>query len=130
MENEYKEPSLEKYNRRTHPNGFKMKILDELIRNKLSENQLSIRLGIPAGTLHTYKRKLLEQLGYFRILYSMKQKREKTDQKQDLEQENAKLKKALELAMLKVASLETIVDVAEEKYNISIRKKPGAKQSK
>ena len=130
MEKEIKELALEKYNLRTHPNGFKMKLLDELVKNDQSENQLAIRLGIPGGSLHRYKYRLLDQLGYFRILYAMKHKRQNTDQDRDLEQENAELKKALELAMLKVASLETLVDITEEKFNISIRKKPGAEQSK
>lgn len=39
------------------------------------------------------------------------------------------LKKALADAELKVAALNTLIDVAEEQLNINIRKKPGAKQS-
>jgi transposase len=36
--------------------------------------------------------------------------------------------KELQQARLKIAALETMIDVAEQHYNISIRKKPGAKQ--
>ena len=36
--------------------------------------------------------------------------------------------KELQQARLKIAALETIIDVAEQHFNISIRKKPGAKQ--
>jgi len=39
------------------------------------------------------------------------------------------LKKSLADAELKVAALNTLIDVAEEQLNINIRKKPGAKQS-
>jgi hypothetical protein len=39
------------------------------------------------------------------------------------------LKKALEEAELKIKALNTLIDVAEEQFKISIRKKPGAKQS-
>jgi transposase len=39
------------------------------------------------------------------------------------------LQKALEEAQLKVAALNTLIDVAEEQLKINIRKKPGAKQS-
>jgi len=39
------------------------------------------------------------------------------------------LQKALEDAQLKIAALNTLIDVAEEQLNINIRKKPGAKQS-
>ena len=39
------------------------------------------------------------------------------------------LQKALEEAQLKIAALNTLIDVAEEQLKINIRKKPGAKQS-
>ena len=35
------------------------------------------------------------------------------------------VKKAIENAKLQVLALNTLIDVAEEKYNISIRPKPG-----
>lgn len=38
------------------------------------------------------------------------------------------LEKALEAANLKIISLETLIDVAEEELNIEIRKKSGSKQ--
>lgn len=41
----------------------------------------------------------------------------------------AALKKALEAAELKIKALNTLIDVAEERFKIDIRKKPGAKQS-
>jgi hypothetical protein len=47
----------------------------------------------------------------------------------DLQADNEALKKALEEAQLKVAALNTLIDVAEEQLKINIRKKPGAKQS-
>jgi transposase-like protein len=48
-----------------------------------------------------------------------------TDNNQDIKA----LQKALEEAQLKVAALNTLIDVAEEQLKINIRKKPGAKQS-
>jgi hypothetical protein len=39
------------------------------------------------------------------------------------------LKKALEEAELKIKALNTLIDVAEDQFKITIRKKPGAKQS-
>lgn len=38
------------------------------------------------------------------------------------------LHKQLDEAKLKIKALETIIDIAEQKFKISIRKKPGAKQ--
>jgi transposase-like protein len=39
------------------------------------------------------------------------------------------LKKALQEAELKIKALNTLIDVAEDQFKISIRKKPGARQS-
>ncbi len=39
------------------------------------------------------------------------------------------LEHALQEAQLKIAALNTLIDVAEEQLKINIRKKPGAKQS-
>jgi hypothetical protein len=53
--------------------------------------------------------------------------------KKDTTQNNPDVKalqKALEDAQLKIAALNTLIDVAEEQLKINIRKKPGAKQSK
>jgi transposase-like protein len=52
--------------------------------------------------------------------------------KKDATQSNTDIKAlqaALEDAQLKVAALNTLIDVAEEQLKINIRKKPGAKQS-
>ena len=48
-----------------------------------------------------------------------------TDNNQDIKA----LQKALEEAQLKIAALNTLIDVAEDQLKINIRKKPGAKQS-
>lgn len=48
---------------------------------------------------------------------------------QKLPTEVETLQKALEDAQLKIAALNTLIDVAEEQLKIKIRKKPGAKQS-
>jgi hypothetical protein len=39
------------------------------------------------------------------------------------------LKKALQEAELKIKALNTLIDAAEDQFKISIRKKPGARQS-
>jgi len=43
--------------------------------------------------------------------------------------EKESLKKALQQAQLQVQALNTLIDVAEDKFKIAIRKKAGAKQS-
>lgn len=45
------------------------------------------------------------------------------------EQDKAALQKELELAKAKIATLETMIDIAEEHFKIEIRKKSGTKPS-
>lgn len=59
----------------------------------------------------------------------MKKKKPAKDNSIDNNQDIKALQKALEEAQLKVAALNTLIDVAEEQLKINIRKKPGAKQS-
>jgi transposase-like protein len=47
-----------------------------------------------------------------------------------LEMENKRLRDELELERLRVLSLNVMIDLAEEQFNIPIRKKSGAKQLK
>jgi hypothetical protein len=47
---------------------------------------------------------------------------------EELQKKLKEMEKQLEHAQMKNIALETLIDVAEEKLKISIRKKPGAKQ--
>jgi transposase len=59
-----------------------------------------------------------------------KSKKEKVvDPPVPAENEIKKLQEQLAHANLRIAALNTLIDVAEEQLNINIRKKPGAKQS-
>jgi len=48
----------------------------------------------------------------------------------ELEAENKRLREELELERLRTLSLNVMIDLAEEQFNIPIRKKSGAKQLK
>ena len=49
---------------------------------------------------------------------------------EELEAENQRLKQELEMEQLRTRALNVMIDIAEDKFKIPIRKKPGAKQSK
>jgi transposase-like protein len=51
-------------------------------------------------------------------------------EEQTLQQQIKELKRQLALSELKVESLETMIDIAEDELKINIRKKSGAKQSR
>lgn len=55
-------------------------------------------------------------------------KKSPEDRVKELEAENKKLQKALELEKLRSKAYDTMINVAEETFNIPIRKKSGAKQ--
>jgi transposase len=59
----------------------------------------------------------------------MKKKKPAKGSFADNNQDIKALQQALEDAQLKIAALNTLIDVAEEQLKINIRKKPGAKQS-
>jgi transposase len=59
----------------------------------------------------------------------MKNKKPSKGSSTDNNQDIKALQRALEEAQLKVAALNTLIDVAEVQLKINIRKKPGAKQS-
>lgn len=50
------------------------------------------------------------------------------DRLKELEAENHRLEKALELEKLRAKAYDTMINVAEETFNIPIRKKSGTKQ--
>lgn len=130
MKEQAKVNDLGKYkNDRNYRLAFKLKVIDDLVANHESDAFIERKHGVAAGTVRFFRKTVLEELGYYRILEGMK-KRVKSDAEDATAQEITELKKALELATMKVAALETLIEVAEDQFNISIRKKPGSKQSK
>jgi transposase len=131
MEEESKKEELKKYKTgRLFREGFKVSVITDLVTDQESDTFVARKHGLSSGFMSTLKKEELAKHGYFRILEQMKKDGKKGESGEDLASENAKLRKALELATLKVAALETLIDVAEDQLNIDIRKKSGTKQSK
>lgn len=107
-----------------------IKIVKEVNSGMIGKRAACIRYGLNRRTLALFIGKYsLRNLGdelSNQLLSSMTD-----DQKSNaLEKKVKELTKALELARLKVDSLETMIKVAEEDLHIKIRKKRGTKQSK
>ena len=115
-------------NRQHYHQAFKLKVIDDLVSSSESLSFIERKHGIPSGSLRGMKKDILSELGYYRILEEMK--KSKQSESASPKDEVAELKKTLELATMKVAALETLIDVAEDRHNIDIRKKTGSKQSK
>ena len=68
-------------------------------------------------------------------MYSMANKKDSTEtdlerKVKSLEEENMKLRKKLAYSDLRGEALDTLINIAERTYGISVRKNSGAKQSK
>ena len=128
MEERKKGRNSEKYKGHQYRLSFKLKVLDDLVASQESESFIARKHEIPTASLTRIRTSILEKLGYYRILNEMKDKRQSG--KMGHEEEIAELKEALKFATMKVAALETLIDVAEDQLNVDIRKKAGSKQSK
>lgn len=107
--------------------SFKRKIALEYLAGRFSYRAGAELYQLPSKNTVAYFVKWYKQNEYFDVSNptandQMKQNKI-SDKQQDLEEE-------LRLAKLKIASLETIIDLAEEQFDIPIRKKSEAKQSK
>ncbi len=117
-----------------YPEELKRKIAKEYLAGKASAGYLAEEhglknKGVVKEFVKWYRRK--DEL-YVQNQDTMSDKKASTDASSQLStQEQLKqLKRQLELSQLKVEALETMIDLAEKEFQIEIRKKSGAKQSK
>ena len=130
MNEQVKTEDLLKYKNGQYRTCYALMIVGDLVMGMESIPFIARKHGIPTRSLESLRDRLLKDSGYLRILEEMKSQDKTTQGSDELARENERLKKALELAMLKVEALEILVDVAEDQFNIAIRKKVGSKQSK
>jgi transposase len=107
----------------------KTSILRAVLDGRMTVREAMIAYRVSSSTINqwirTYKREKGELAS---IMGNKKYSRDKqTEDASDIEKES--LKRALEQAQLQIQALNTLIDVAEDKFKIAIRKKAGAKQS-
>jgi len=106
--------------------SFKRWISREIESGKISVKEAIERFNINRDITAIYKWIYKYGLGKELSLATMT-----PEEKQDkllLEKRIKELEKALDMAKLKNIAIETMIDIAEEQFNISIRKKAGLKQ--
>jgi transposase-like protein len=106
---------------------FKKSVVKEVLEGGVSKNQVRLQHGIKGKTsILNWIRKFAPSQ-----IYEMKKKRQpKLSATTQLEAENKRLWEELKLERLRVLSLNVMIDLAEEQFNVPIRKKSGAKQLK
>jgi len=112
---------------------FKMKVVQEYLNSHLTQPEILEKYSIGgSSSISKWMRKfgLKEAAIRHRNNYTtiMSKGRKKTSQELTLETRVKELEKALEYEKLRALALDTMIEIAEDKLNISIRKKSGTKQ--
>lgn len=96
---------------------------------KMTIEEAKLAFGIPSTRIvKKYLRDTEKEKAELQRLSTLMDKNEARSEAISSEDTEA-LKKALQEAELKIKALNTLIDVAEDQFKISIRKKPGAKPS-
>ena len=122
---------------RNYPLQLKKKIAGEVILGIKTGAEASRDYDLPRNNVQNWvlrfrseilKRETKEVVP----LHSMENPKDPDLEKQlrSLEEENLKLRKKLMESNLRAEALNTLIDLAEENYGLSLRKNSGAKQSK
>jgi len=111
--------------------GFKQKIIDEVLSGKLNRHQASKIYGIKgSGTITYWIRQSQSVPGDFkaglRVSNFAQMKQNIHDKK--LQEENKELKELLRVAELRADLWQHAIQIAEQKFGIDILKKSGAQQ--
>ena len=108
--------------------SFKQKVISEIESGKYSLQEASEIYSISGQSLYNWLRKFGRNHLIGRIV-RVEMKGE-ADRIKQLEAEKKELESALAKAHLKIITLESTIEVAEEKYKIDFKKKIGLKGSK
>jgi transposase len=121
---------------------LKEQIIHEYLQQGCGYRKLQDKYGISRTTIckwvqiyqgiHGLQRMDKQQNHYLRDMDDSQKKRllKKHPTQQDLEKKIAALQKQLDWEKLRADALDTMINVAEEELNISIRKKSGSPQSR
>lgn len=108
---------------------FKEKVVNEVLNGLISKEEARRRYGIrgKSAVLNWMRKFDSLKTGSYMLL---KRHGITTKSKEELEAENLRLRQELEEERIKNRALNVMIDIAEKQFNIPIRKKHGAKQSK
>jgi transposase len=109
-----------------YSDDFKAKVVNEVLTGQISKEAARRKYGIGGSTTVLKWIRKLEGSKPKRLF--MGEKRKKTVE--ELQVEIEVLKRQLEYEQLKSEAFDAMIDIAEEEFKISIRKKYGAKPSK
>jgi transposase-like protein len=109
--------------------AFKRKVVEEIESGKYTVGEIRRIYDIwGSETIDRW----LKQFGRTHLLSRVirVEMKDETDKLKELERQKRELESALAQAHLKILSLETMIDIAEERFDIKIKKKSDAPASK
>jgi transposase len=112
--------------------GFKQKIIDEVLSGKLNRHQASKIYGIKGNATITYwirQSKSVPGDAKAGLAVSNFAEMKQNIHDKKLEEENKELKELLRVAELRADLWQHAIQIAEQKFGIDILKKSGAQQS-
>lgn len=105
--------------------SFKLKVVLNYLDGDRDQRFVAAHFGLSQSTLCHWIKSYLAN----KEIFMAKKSKNKLAPPIDPENELSLLKKQLEEEQLKNIALQELIHVAEKQFNISIKKKPGAKQS-
>lgn len=115
-----------------YPDEFKIRIVKEYLTTDASRTELAKKYGFGAGgTLNQWIRIFgggINEKIEPQVLRAMSEERKHSKKTDDQQARIKQLEQALAQEQLKTEALNTMIDIAEEQFNIPIRKKAGSKR--
>lgn len=108
--------------------SFKRKVCQELLSGQITITDLARQYNISgAGTIMRWVKWFQQEQEELLSSQPMEISQDNTDP--NIEKSAKEIEAELRLAKAKIATLETMIDIAEQQFNIEIRKKSGTKPS-
>ena len=122
----YGSADYQAHKRRTFTHQQKSSIVRAITEGRLNIKEAAAANSVPVDTVRSWIRTINRENAELAVLNrAVMAQQPPASPAQDLKA----LQQQLQEAQLKIAALETMVEIAEKQYKIEIRKKPGAKQS-
>lgn len=114
----------------SYSNEFRKQVAEEYLSSSFSLREVSERYNLPSrGTVNGFVNWYKANFDLGAITLDSK-KTSSSEHKRTSDLEKDQLEQMLQLAKLKIESLDAMIDIAEDRFKIDIRKKSGAKSSK
>jgi transposase-like protein len=118
---------MSKRNVPRYSTSIKLKVIKEIEEKKYSVPEAEKVYGISTPTIYRWIREFGKDHLIGKVVHV--RTKDELDRVKKLEQDNAKLEKALARAHLKIFTMENLIEVVEEEYNIELKKSFGSGRS-